>query len=146
MNIRYMTIEDYPQVYQLWISTPGMGLNDLDDSPEGIEKYLKRNPRTCFVAQKGEEIVGAILAGHDGRRGFIYHTAVSEEYRRRGVGRRLTEAVLEALEAEGIHKAALVVFAKNDLGNAFWESMGFEPRTDLTYRNKIIHQLQRIDT
>ncbi|MBE5802115.1 MAG: GNAT family N-acetyltransferase [Clostridiales bacterium] len=141
-----MNIRDYDAVYQLWISTPGMGLNTTDDSREGIEKYLKRNPDTCFVAADGEQVVGVILSGHDGRRGFIHHTCVSMAYRGRGIGRRLVECAMDALEKEGIHKVALVVFARNQQGNQFWERMGFTSREDLIYRNQAIHELERIDT
>lgn len=146
MKIRRMKTEDYDQVYELWIHTPGMGLNDLDDSREGIERYLRRNPRTCFVAEENEKIAGAILAGHDGRRGYIYHTTVADAYRRQGIGSLLAEKAVKALEAEGIHKAALVVFDRNTLGNAFWEAQGFTERTDLVYRNRSIHEMKRIDT
>lgn len=148
MDIRTMTIADYEEVYALWTRTPGMGLNTLDDSKEGIEKYLKRNPDTCFVADEGGHVVGVILSGHDGRRGFIHHTAVAVEERRRGIGRALIDAALKALRKEGIHKVALVVFKKNDLGNVFWEKLGFEKREDLVYRNKVIteKEMVRIDT
>lgn len=145
-NIRKMTIGDYENVYDLWISTPGMGLNDLDDSREGIEKYLKRNPDTCFVAEEAGKIVGVILSGNDGRRGFIHHTAVRVEARRQGIGKRLVDAALDALEQEGIHKVALVVFKRNELGNAFWEKQGFRVREDLNYRNRALAELKRIDT
>lgn len=146
MEIRLMVLDDYDQVYDLWIHTPGMGINDLDDSREGIERYLKRNPGTCFVAEEEGKIAGVIMAGHDGRRGFIYHTVVSTAFRRQGIAKRLVDEVLKALEREGIHKAALVAFERNMPGNAFWESIGFESRRDLIYRNKCIHELQRIDT
>lgn len=145
-TIRLMTIEDYDEVYRLWISTPGMGLNTADDSREGIEKYLLRNPSTSFVAEEDGQIVGVILAGHDGRRGYIHHTAVLPPYRNRGIAGRLVEQALSALEREGIHKAALVAFARNEGGNAFWERAGFSRRTDLVYRNRSIHELERIDT
>lgn len=141
-----MTSADYNQVYALWMNTPNMGLNNLDDSKEGIKRYLKRNPSTCFVAEDGGNVVGAILSGHDGRRGFIYHTTVMETYRKQGIGKKLVEEAVNALAQEGIHKVALVVFGRNESGNAFWEHMGFESRTDLVYRNKCIHELQRIDT
>ena len=146
MKIRQMVIEDYKQVYDLWINTTGMGLNNLDDSEEGIEKFLKRNPSTCFVAEQDNKIIGVILSGHDGRRGFIYHTTVNQEYRKQGTGKKLVDHALDALEKEGIHKVALVVFERNSLGNAFWESQGFSSRGDLVYRNKSIHELVRIDT
>lgn len=144
--IRKMTIYDYEKVYDLWLSTPGMGLNDLDDSKEGIGLYLKRNPNTCFVAENGDEMVGVILSGNDGRRGFIHHTAVRTEYRRQGIGKKLVDAALAALEKEGIHKVALVVFKRNTLGNSFWEKQGFTVREDLNYRNRALTELQRIDT
>lgn len=146
MTIRNMTIHDYDKVYNLWINTPGMGLNSIDDSKEGIEKYLKRNPSTCFVAEENDNIVGVILSGHDGRRGYIHHTAVSSDFRKQGIGRKLVDHAIEALKAEGIIKVALVVFAKNDLGNGFWEKAGFEVREDLYYRNKSIVNAERIDT
>lgn len=146
MIYRLMTIADYESVYNLWINTPGMGLNATDDSKEGIEKYLKRNPTTCFVAEEGKNIFGVILAGHDGRRGFINHTTVLPEFRGRHVAKTLVEKAMEALEKEGIHKVALVVFERNETGNAFWEKIGFSARNDLVYRNKNIHDLKRIDT
>ena len=146
MNIRLMIPSDYDAVYALWLNTPGMGLNTTDDSREGIEKYLRRNPTTSFVAEADRKLVGVIMAGHDGRRGFIHHTAVLPEYRGQGLGRQLAEHALAALEAEGIHKVALVAFAKNALGNGFWEKLGFTSRDDLVYRNRNIHELKRIDT
>lgn len=121
MEIRPMEWTDYQKVYALWLSCPGMGLNDLDDSLEGIGRFLQRNPETCFVAVEGESIAGCILAGTDGRRAYIYHTAVHPEFRRRGIGRQLVERLLAALQKIGIHKAALVAFSRNQPGNAFWE-------------------------
>lgn len=145
-NIRTMTITDYDSVYALWLSTPGMGLNTTDDSREGVAQFLLRNPATCFVAEAEGEIIGVIMAGHDGRRGYIYHTAVRVDCRRQGVGKALVDAAVQALEKEGIHKVALVAFKRNETGNGFWESMGFTLRDDLNYRNKNIHKLDRIDT
>ena len=146
MKIRNMLITDYDKVYQLWMSCSGMGLNNLDDSGDGIEKFLNRNPETCFVAEINSELVGVILAGNDGRRGYIYHTAVHPQYRNQGIGRQLVNHALQALEQCGIHKAALVVFDKNQNGNAFWEKLGFTVREDLVYRNKTITEMIRIDT
>ncbi|MCH5194764.1 MAG: GNAT family N-acetyltransferase [Oscillospiraceae bacterium] len=146
MNIRVMTIEDYDGVYELWINTPGMGLNETDDSRDGINKYLKRNPTTSFVAEDDGKIIGVILSGHDGRRGYIHHTAVLPEYRNQGIARKLADNAMDALDKEGINKAALVAFEKNRIGNSFWESIGFTVRDDLVYRNKNIHELKRIDT
>ena len=146
MHTRKMLVSDYGQIYALWLSCPGMGLNNLDDSRDGIERFLKRNPGTCFVTEAEGRIVGAILAGNDGRRGYIYHTAVSPAHRHEGIGRGLAEAALKALQRLGINKAALVVFDRNEDGNAFWEEMGFSARQDLVYRNKTLNEMTRIDT
>lgn len=145
MKIRKMVIEDYEKVYQLWMSCAGMGLNNLDDSKEGIEKFLKRNPDTCFVAED-HEIIGVILAGNDGRRGYIYHTAVHPEYTKKGIAADLVDHVEKAMVELGIHKVALVVFDRNDTGNMFWEKQGFTVREDLIYRNKALAEIVRIDT
>ena len=146
INIRVMTISDYEEIYDVWINTPGMGLNSTDDSKEGIEKYLKRNPTTSFVAEFDGKVVGVIMAGHDGRRGYLHHTAVLSAYRNQGIAKTLVEAAMKALEKEGIHKVALVAFKKNEIGNGFWEHLGFVEREDIVYRNKNIHYLDRIDT
>lgn len=146
MNIREMVEEDYDQVYQLWLSCAGMGLNDLDDSKEGIARFLQRNPQTCLVAVENQTIIGAILAGSDGRRAYIYHTAVHPNYRRRGIARQLVETVLTVLDELKIHKVALVVFKRNTEGNRFWEKLGFSVREDLIYRNQARTEMTRIDT
>ncbi|MCE5344115.1 MAG: GNAT family N-acetyltransferase [Eubacteriales bacterium] len=138
MTIRLMNLGDYDNVYALWVGTTGMGMNEADDSREGIARYLARNPRTCFVAESEGRIVGAILGGHDGRRGFIYHAAVALTERGQGIGCRLVDCVVAALVQEGIHKAALVAFRQNLIANEFWEKRGFLERTDLCYRNREI--------
>ena len=146
MTIRLMLASDYDAVRALWLATAGMGLNDIDDSREGIEKFLRCNPNTCFVAEQSGEIHGVILTGNDGRRGYIYHAAVRESERNRGLGTALVDAAMDALQAEGITKVALVCFAENEVGNAFWERRGFTVRDDLTYRNRALAELTRIDT
>ena len=146
MNIRLMRIDDYEQVYELWMSCAGMGLNNLDDSKEGIEKFLNRNPDTCFVADVENVIVGAILVGNDGRRGYIYHTAVNPQYRNQGIAKNLVDTSVTALQKIGINKTALVVFDRNEAGNDFWEKMGFTVRNDLIYRNKALSEMIRRDT
>ncbi|MBR4431241.1 MAG: GNAT family N-acetyltransferase [Clostridiales bacterium] len=144
ITYRLMTIEDYDQAYALWLEC-GNGLNDKDDSKEGIAKYLKRNPSTSFVAVCEEKVIGVILCGHDGRRGIIQHACVSPLHRREGIGQKLVELALNALKEEGITKVLLVAFKKNEGGNAFWESQGFTLREDLNYRNKSLTELVRID-
>lgn len=141
-----MRITDYTQVYALWLSVSGMGLNSIDDTEDGIARFLSRNPHTCFVAEADGQIVGAILAGNDGRRGYIYHTAVAENRRREGIGASLVRLVLEALHKDGISKVALVVFDRNAHGNLFWEKQGFTKREDLVYRNRVLTAFTRMDT
>lgn len=141
-----MTAADYDAVYSLWLSCKGMGLNDLDDSRGGMERFLERNPETCFVTEDGGKIIGAVIAGNDGRRGYIYHTAVSPKHRGQGIAKRLVNTALEALKALGINKAALVVFERNSGGNAFWEKLGFTVRDDLVYRNLALTEMIRTDT
>ena len=137
-SICNMCEKDYKEVHKLWCSCDGVGLNEIDDSESGIVRFLMRNPGTCFVARVNGKIVGVILAGQDGRRGYIYHLAVAEEYRGKGIAKELVICAVESLESIGIQKAALVVFANNEGGNCFWEKLGFTVREDLVYRNKSI--------
>ncbi len=146
MNIRTMQISDYDRVYALWLSCPGMELNSLDDSREGIERFLNKNPDTCFVAEDGDAIIGVILAGNDGRRGYIYHTAVSPCCRNQGIGSRLVDAAVSVLKQYGITKVGLLVFEDNLSGNAYWEKRGFPARSDLVYRSRVLAEMVRIDT
>ena len=146
MYLRKMKIEDYDNVYLLWMSCIGMGLNNLDDSKDGIEKFLNRNPDTCYLAIEADEVIGVIMVGNDGRRGYIYHTAVHPNYRKQGIGKALVEIALDSLLKLGINKVALVVFERNKVGNSFWERMGFTQRNDIIYRDKALVELERIDT
>ncbi|MBB6481271.1 ribosomal protein S18 acetylase RimI-like enzyme [Spirochaeta isovalerica] len=130
-----MTIADYDDAFKLWSETQGMGLRSLDDSRKGIDFFLKRNPETNFICREGKKLVGVILTGHDGRRGYIYHAAVHRDFRRQGIGKALVDRALTSLRKEGIRKVALVVYKDNLRGNGFWESLGFTLREDLNYRN-----------
>lgn len=133
MNIRLMTMEDYDQVFHLWSITQGMAMRSYDDSREGIEKFLKHNPTSNFVAVQDRNIVGVILCGMDGRRAYIYHTVVKQDLRGRGIGKKLLQSVYQAIEKEGIKKNGLLVMKTNELGNRFWKSQGWKERTDLNY-------------
>ena len=146
MEIRKMTIQDYEKVYELWMSCKNMGFNDIDDSKEGISRFLERNPNTSFVALENENLVGIILGGHDGRRGYIYHLSVNENYRKNGIGSELVKNCLDAFKQEKISKVALLVFKYNEVGNSFWEKQGFILREDINYRNVALRELVRIDT
>ncbi|MDX1520836.1 MAG: GNAT family N-acetyltransferase [Anaerolineae bacterium] len=126
-----MTIEAYEPVVSLWRSADGVGLSQ-SDTREAISIFLDRNPGFSFVARDGESVIGAILCGHDGRRGYIYHLAVDEANRRRGVGRALVEQSLSALSWAGIDKCHLFVFNSNKTGQRFWQESGWTERDELT--------------
>ncbi|MCR5287283.1 MAG: GNAT family N-acetyltransferase [Saccharofermentans sp.] len=140
-DIRKVTIEDYDQLLALWNSTEQSrrALNPVDDSREGIERYLKRNPDTCFAAVSDGKIIGVILTGHDGRRAIIHHMCVHPDHRRMGIAGKLVKEAEQALKKEGIQKIFGLVFKDNDTANAFWESQGYSLRTNLNYRNKSLN-------
>ncbi|MBR4278229.1 MAG: GNAT family N-acetyltransferase [Lachnospiraceae bacterium] len=129
-----MTKEDYEGVRALWMTIHGFAIRSIDDSKEGVDRFIDRNPQTSVVAvsDKGE-IVGAILCGHDGRRGCLYHVCVREDFRRKGIGKEMVVFCMNALKAEGINKVSLIAFTKNDIGNAFWNCIGWTKRLDLNY-------------
>lgn len=136
--IRKMMIEDYKQVFALWVNTPHMGLRSLDDSKEGIDAFLCRNPETCFVAMENDNVIGVILCGHDGRRGYIYHTIVRDDYRNQGIGTALIEAAVAALQKEGITRVCLNVMESNEAGKQFWTNRGWEKKDFLGFYSKSI--------
>ena len=131
--LRVMTMDDYEQVYALWKQIHGFGIRSVDDSREGIQRFLRRNPATSVVAIEDGKIVGAILCGHDGRRGCLYHVCVDADYRMRGIGKSMVVFAMEALKKEKINKVSLIAFTKNDIGNAFWNEIGWTKRQGLNY-------------
>lgn len=128
--LRPMTGADYDAVIALWQRSEGVGLG-ASDTRERIEAYLLRNPALSQVAEAEGHIVGAMLCGHDGRRGFIYHLAVDDGWRGKGIGRRLVARGLDLLYRESIAKAYIMVFRHNDTGRGFWIGTGWEAREDL---------------
>ena len=144
MELRTLKIVDYDKVYALW-QKERMGLNNVDDSHSGMIRFLCRNPNTSFIAELDGEIVGAILCGHDGRSGYIYHSCVSREHQNKKIGTQLVEKVFDALKAEGISDVTLAVYTDNDDGNRFWEGMGFRERDFLRYKNKALVELEWYD-
>lgn len=133
MKIRVMTTSDYEAVKALWMTIKGFGIRSIDDSREGVERFLRRNPTTSVVAEVDGKIVGAILCGHDGRRGCLYHVCVHKDYRMQGIGKAMVVFCMEALKAEEINKVSLIAFTQNDIGNAFWNEIGWTKREDLNY-------------
>ncbi|MDE6963975.1 MAG: GNAT family N-acetyltransferase [Lachnospiraceae bacterium] len=137
--IRAMTIEDYEDVYALWMSIKGFAMRSLDDSRDGVLRFLKRNPDTSVVAVEDGKIVGSILCGFDGRRGCLYHVCVHENYRRQGIGKAMVVYCMKALEKEEISKVSLIAFTQNDIGNAFWKEIGWTKREDLNYYDFVLN-------
>ena len=133
VTIREMKLEDYDSVRTLWMTIRGFGIRSIDDSREGVSRFLKRNPCTSVVALDGGRVVGAILCGHDGRRGCFYHVCVDEDYRKRGIGKAMAVFAMKALQKEEINKVSLIAFKQNEVGNHFWKSVGWTFREDLNY-------------
>ena len=138
--IRTMKAGDYEGVYSLWMSIKGFAMRSIDDSREGVERFLARSPKTSVVALEGGKIVGAILCGHDGRRGCMYHVCVHEDYRMRGIGKAMVVFAMEALKKEEISKVSLIAFTQNDVGNAFWNRIGWTKREDLNYYDFVLNK------
>jgi N-acetylglutamate synthase len=135
IQLRRMHIADYDLVLALWQTTEGIGLSSADEQP-AIARYLQRNPGMSFVAVDNRQIAGAILCGHDGRRGYLHHLAVAPSCRYRGIGRQLVERCLAALSAAGIDKCHLFVFADNAPAVAFWKRVGWTQRVDLVIMSR----------
>jgi len=131
--IRKMTAEDYDAVYGLWKRTEGMGLRAIDDSREGIRFFLQKNPETNFVAILEGKLVGVILGSYDGRRGYVYHTAVEKDLRKKGIGKALVATLLKTYKRLGTTKLGLIVLTNNPEGLKYWEKQGFVLRTDNHY-------------
>lgn len=138
--VRTMTIEDYEGVFALWMSIKGFAMRSVDDSREGVRRFLIRNPNSSVVAVEDGKIVGAILCGHDGRRGCMYHVCVHENYRMRGIGKAMVVFAMEELKKESISKISLIAFTENDVGNAFWNRIGWTKREDLNYYDFVLNR------
>ncbi|HEX2947576.1 MAG TPA: GNAT family N-acetyltransferase [Clostridia bacterium] len=137
-GVREAHPDDFQEMLELWERTPGVGITK-EDTEENIIKFLSRNKGLSFVYKADSRIVGTSLCGHDGRRGYIYHTAVAQDYRGKGIGGMLVEKNLEKLRTEGIAKCRIFVFKSNEEGNAFWKRSGWETRDDLTTYSKDIY-------
>lgn len=129
-RIEPMSVEDFADVLRLWAGTEGVGLNE-SDTPERLAEYLNRNPGMSFVGRLGDTLIGAVLCGHDGRRGYLHHLAVAQEHRRQGLGKKLVTACLERLGSVGIRKCNIFLYSNNAEGESFWRHNGWTSRTDL---------------
>ena len=138
--VRAMTMEDYEAVHELWMTIHGFGIRSVDDSREGVERFLARNPGISVVAESGGALVGSILCGHDGRRGCFYHVCVREDMRRQGIGKAMATAAMRQLQEENISKVNLVAFKRNEVGNQFWHEEGWQLRDDLNTYDFLLNE------
>lgn len=139
MIIREMQIDDYEDVHGLWMTIRGFGIRSIDDSKEGVERFLQRNPTTSVVAVFEGRIIGSILCGHDGRRGCFYHVCVHEQFRKQGIGKAMAVFAMKALQKEQINVVSLIAFRDNEVGNQFWKCVGWTFREDLNYYDFILN-------
>ena len=137
--VRTMTIDDYEEVSLLWHKIKGFSIRSIDDSREGVARFLNRNPDSSVVAVEDSRVVGAILCGHDGRQGCMYHVCVDPECRMRGIGKSMVVFAMNALKKENISKVSLIAFTKNDVGNKFWRCIGWTKREDLNYYDFVLN-------
>lgn len=133
-EIRKMQLNDYDEVHALWMSIHGFGIRSIDDSKDGVRRFIERNPNTSVVAiDDKNQIIGSILCGHDGRRGCFYHVCVKEACRKHGIGKAMAVFCMRELQKECINKVSLIAFKNNEVGNRFWQGEGWEFREDLNY-------------
>jgi putative acetyltransferase len=134
-----MTAADLDDVLALWSTTNGVGLNE-SDTPGQLRAFLDRNPGLSLLARDGTRLVGAVLCGHDGRRGYLHHLAVLSEHRGRGLGRQMVERCLGALAVLGILKCNIFLYADNEPGQQFWNRCGWTARNDLKVLQRPTHE------
>jgi N-acetylglutamate synthase len=135
VEIRPMAIADYPEMIDLWQNTPGIGLSTAD-TEEALGRFLAHNEGLNFKASEGGKLVGTVLCGQDGRRGYLYHVAVAQSHRRQGVGKAMVEHSLGGLAQKGIEKCHLFVFGKNEIGIQFWSGTGWTRRGELVIMSR----------
>jgi ribosomal protein S18 acetylase RimI-like enzyme len=138
--VRKMTMDDYAKVHELWMNIHKFGIRSIDDSKDGVQRFLMRNPDTSVVAVSNGELIGSILCGHDGRTASFYHVCVKEEFRNQGVGKTMVMHCMKALEKEKVSKISLVAFKDNEVGNSFWKEEGWQKREDLNLYDFILNK------
>jgi ribosomal protein S18 acetylase RimI-like enzyme len=138
LRFQPMEVGDLAEVIQFWRGMEGIGLSE-SDSYSALSAYLRRNPGLSWVVRnRDREVIGAVLCGHDGRRGTLHHLAVAREYRRKGIGRALAERCLSSLRQLKILKCNLFLFSNNPEGEAFWKQIGWKKREDLSLMQVVL--------
>ena len=128
--LREILTSDYDAALALWKRCDGIGLSAADERCP-VNRFIARNPGLCFVALMDNELVGTVLCGNDGRRGYLYHLAVDPRFRKQGLGGQLAERSLEGLRAAGIQKCHILVYESNKSGQTFWQHTGWIPRPEI---------------
>jgi ribosomal protein S18 acetylase RimI-like enzyme len=132
-SIRKMLPSDYYQARRLWESTPGMKL-EAADSKDGISRYILRHPELSYIAESDHRVIGTVIGGEDGRRGYLQHLCVAPEFRNQGIGKILLDASIKQFQKLDIHEVRIFVFKDNDVGNEFWHRLGWSLRDDIHVR------------
>jgi len=135
IKIRHMRKEDYRNSIALWKSLPGLGLSGADEEMQ-IHRFLELNPSTCFVALEDDKLIGTVLGGSDGRRGYIYHLAIAPQHQRRRIGKNLVNCCLDAFRQSGLQKCHIFVVSDNLDGMKFWEHLNWVRRDDIVVMSK----------
>jgi len=135
IRVTELSIDDYDEVVAFWREQDGVGLNESDERAP-VAAFLARNPGLSLVLRDEGRVMGAVLCGHDGRRGYLHHLAVAPSYRGRGLGRLMVERCVRALAEAGIAKCNVFLFADNEDGARFWAAVGFAARADLVVRQR----------
>ncbi len=130
LQLQPMQTDDHAALVELWGRAGWVCVRETD-TPEALDLFLRRNPTSNFVVRDGGRIVGAVMAGHDGWRGYLYHMAVAPDYRGQGIGRRLVDAAVAALREEGMPKVHCLVMRENEAARHFWAACGFDARNEL---------------
>ena len=140
IEITEFSMSNYEEATAFWASIPEVGLDDAD-SISSMEAFLKRNPGLSFVAKHGKDLIGAVLCGHDGRRGYLHHLAVSPDYRGKGIGKRLVYECLSALSRHGISRCNIFIYSHNEKGKEFWEKTGWTNYDGLEIMYRSVEQI-----
>ena len=125
ISTREFVIDDYDAAVALWNLLEGIEVAE-GDSREEIRAYLLRNPGLSRVAEENGKMVGAVLCGHDGRRGLIYHLAIAPAYQGKGIGKLLVGECVAQLRDAGIVRALILVARDNSGAHSFWLRSGWE--------------------
>ena len=137
MRLEAIQPADYDAVEKLWRESDGVGLR-ADETRHWLARYLERNPGMSWLARDGSDVIGAVLGGHDGRRGYLYHLAIAASHRRRGIARALVAASLEVMAKHGIVRATVFVYDDNAAALDFWRTSGWHDRVDLRMMQKSV--------